>query len=134
MAYDVRINKSRWLEEAPVANASTDEVAEAARFISPTTTCVLLNPIKQDIKPSSILADVSKLNALLKIMDSKDFMKKNDAFHHAHPIPLSTHELMEKADLLYVTLQVRLRSHVEGRVREYQQEHWCLEWARKNLS
>jgi len=132
VAYDVRTNKSRWLNE-PVAIAST-EVAAAPMYISPTITPVVLNPTKQDIKPSSILGDLFKLEALRKMMDSKDVMKKNDAFHQAHPIPLSTHKLMAKADLLSIMLQLRLRSHISVRVMTNQQEHWCLEWARKNLS
>jgi len=132
VAYEVRTNESRWLGQ-PVAIASTEVVA-SPRYISPTITPVLLNPIKQDIKPSSILGDLSKLEALRKIMDSKDFMKKNDAFHQVRPIPLSTHKLMVKADLLSCMLQLRLRSHIEGRVLGNQREHWCLEWAQKNLS
>ena len=88
VAYNLRTKKSRLLA-VEATNESQDIVVAGTRYISPAITGVSLSPIIQDVKPSSILNDLTTLDVLLKTMDSRDIILKTKTFH-AWPVTLST--------------------------------------------
>jgi len=131
VAYSVRMEKSRASE---VELVSENQVAELTpTYMPPPIDRISIGPPMQDISPSLILNNPSTLDVLLRMMDSRDILPKTTAFH-ARPVTPSTAKLMDKADLLFMLLKVRLTSHIQKRVKVELRTHWSLELARRNLA
>lgn len=131
VAFDIRTNKSRLLAAAAAAEVSNNSAANVAPPM-PLVSCVLLYPMDGGMKPSDILSDNSKIDAICSIFDPQDHLKKVD--FKIRPLTSDVSLLVAKADVLFDHLQTRLLTHVKLRVKPSQRSHWCLQWARKNLA
>jgi len=126
VAFSVQGNKSRLLEVTTTKTKASDTQDTIVHpFASPVLIYVPLDPIIRDIKPSDILNDLSKLCAISNCCNAQELFLKNEAFH-VRPVTHPVGDLMTKADLLFVMLQWRLRTHVRRRVKICQQSNWCL--------
>jgi len=123
VAFGCRTNKSRQFEvAAPVAAVQTVEAPE--RSSSPAVFHVDLNPRINDVKPSQLLRDPAWLSRLWSVFDPAD----------RFAVCIVDDALCKKADLLLSLLHTRLAWHTRNRVLLSNQEHWCLEWARRNFA
>ena len=122
VAFESRTYKSRVLVAAP-----GKENVQALQTMddSPVIHSVSLDPKINDIKASQLILDPSWLRRLWSVVDSRERFSAC----------VVDDELAKKGDLLLSLLHTRLGWHIKRRVTKLcNQDHWCLEWARRNLA
>ena len=139
VAFEVRMNESRLSVEShdeQVENAVASNNEE--QYPPPLIIMALADPTIDDVKASTILEDRTKMKLIAKYFDPRDLMKKNELCLVPLPMEEPTSKLFGKlldhADELCIKLQHRLHIQIGNRVYEDQHDHFCLEWARKNLA
>ena len=129
-AYALRAVKSRLL--AAVVNPTQNEttaVQVGTNYNSPLAVHVpLADPTASIIMPSTILQDAAKVKLIIDTFDPQGKLKHIDVVR-----PLEK-TLVDRVDMLFEKLQVRLNGHVSRKVRLNQQSHYVWKWARKNLA
>ena len=83
--------------------------------------CTFWNYIKIVVKPSDILNDVSRVKHLMAVVDPHDLFDKVE--FAIRPLTHEKASLIEKADVLFAMLRMRVPPHVRGRVKKSQQSH-----------
>ena len=82
--------------------------------------------------PTKVLNDVSRVKHLMAVVDPHDLFDKVD--FSIRPLTHEKSSLIEKADVLFAMLRMRVPPHVRGRVKKSQQSHLVWHWATKNLA
>ena len=84
--------------------------------------------------PGSLSADDDGRSASALLGDQSWCARAASAvIGHFNPQPIPTDADQDRADVLTGLLCSRLSMHIERKVEESKQQHWCLEWAASNL-
>ena len=124
VAYSLREVKSRLLATIQ-EDENTPEDNPPTGNDSPSTIHISLDPTIDDVKPSNLINDPQWIARVWSVLDPQDRFRKS----------IVDEDLAKKSDLLLSHLHSRLKAHISSdRIPLSKKEHWCLEWARKNLS